>query len=100
MPPSDTPPPTASVVASPEPSGAHPIPSSDVLHLLPPWARAAAVLGPLLVAPVMGGAGGYLGGGQAAAQERAILATKVERLQEDIDKLDQKIDRLLFAAKD
>ena len=43
------------------------------------------------------GAGSVFGASQAtvdAAKERAVLAEKVERVQEDVDDLDSKVDRL------
>lgn len=63
----------------------------EAMATLPNWVKAAILLVPMGT----GAASGLLSGGTAAAQERAILAEKVERLQEDVEKLDGKIDALL-----
>jgi len=88
----------STVIASPQPPDPPgPQPDAAVIALLPMWARAAVVLVPLFSAG-LGSVGGVLGGGQAASKERAILATKVERLEADQREtraeLAAKIDRL------
>lgn len=66
----------------PQNHGAPSIPPVDVIALLPTWAKALAVLMPMGTA-ALGTIGGTVGGGQVAAQERAVLSTKVDRLEED-----------------
>lgn len=81
------------VRATPQPE----MPTPEVIAMLPTWAKAAVVLVPVL-STALGSVGGAIGGGQAAAQERAILATKVERLEADQREmraeLGAKVDRL------
>lgn len=79
----------------PKPANVPSYVTPEVVQSLPLWVKSAVVAGPLLVAPLAGAISGGASGGQAAAQERAVLATKVERLQEDIDKLDAKFDRII-----
>ena len=74
-------------------SGAHPLPSAEVIALLPPWARAAVVIVPMLSA-LSGTIGGAFAGSQTAAIERAVLATKVESIQTQVGKLEGSIDGL------
>lgn len=66
-----------------------------VLALLPEWARSAVVLAPLVLgAGGLGGAGGAFGATQLTT-DQAVLAAKVERVQEDVEKLDAKVERVL-----
>lgn len=68
-------------------------PTAEILALLPMWARAGVVLIPVLGAG-LGSLGGALTGGQAVATEQAVLAAEVQRVKEDVQAINNKIDRL------
>lgn len=77
----------------------------EAVATLPTWVKASVVMVPLVTGAISGTVSGFGSGGQAAAeervkaaQERAVLAEQVKRLQDDVRGLDDKLDRILERA--
>ena len=67
--------------------------TADLLAMLPAGPR-AAFAGLMLLMAVGAPVGSYVAAGQASAADQAVLAAKVERVQEDVSDLGAKVDRI------